>query len=140
MSANDGVYTAYTSLDPATGGLTVAYRTPDGRMHMTGLPPVADQPAPFDAADRVYVLAGNYQQFGQWCSDRKISRYDRRVRYIAGRADLLGAHQGMWYIKVGTWEDRRDIEEIRDVLRTRDARCTIAASWITADPVPRGRR
>lgn len=71
--------------------------------------------------ERLYVLAGNYHQFADWCARQGISRHDRRVRYIGSPVDLWGSPRGLRYVKVGTWEDRRDLSEITELLHTRDA-------------------
>jgi hypothetical protein len=75
-----------------------------------------------NAGERLYVLPGTYAQFKNWCADRGISPRDRRVVCIMNPWELMGTPHGLWYIKIGTWYDRRDLPHIEVALAGRGAR------------------
>lgn len=81
-----------------------------------------------NADERLYVLAGTYVQFANWCAEHRISPRDRRVRCILSGPDLRGAPQGLWYIRIGTWGERRDLDVIENTLACCGARD--ASHWV----------
>jgi hypothetical protein len=78
-------------------------------------------------SDKIFVLAGNYDQFKMFRSTlmkTMIEEYIEPCRssdivYVR-RESLLG-HRNMWGYKVGTWYCREDIEEICHLLLSRQS-------------------
>ncbi len=67
----------------------------------------------------LFVLAGNYRQFREWCRDHDVP--PREARYIASADVLFGTPQGVRYAVSGDPWTRYDYETIMDVLRVRQA-------------------
>lgn len=83
---------------------------------------------------RKIVLAGNRRQFVQWCQDEGISlrRYEgREVVDASNTRGLLGQQFGPYdqFLLVGTWYDRRDIEQIVEALVTRTRGDDVPKGW-----------
>jgi len=60
-----------------------------------------------------YVIAGNYNQFAEWCREKRVSTSSPLVVYV-GENDGRKLH-GLRYpeiVCIGTFRDRRDIEEM----------------------------
>lgn len=76
--------------------------------------------------ERIYVLAGNYQQMQFYL--RKMEIDPKRAVYLRELRQLRGLHQPT-VIVCGTANERRDYAEILDWLRRRDA----AVYWYQLD-------
>lgn len=77
-----------------------------------------------NAHERLYVIAGTYREYLDWCADLPIGRNDPRVRCVLDSWALQGAPRGLWYIKIGTWErwsSRAHIDEMLYCCEARDA-------------------
>lgn len=58
------------------------------------------------------VVAGNYQQFLDWCRDNRRRPTERWLRYAnEGGTNLFGLRK-VHFIWAGTWYDRRDILQL----------------------------
>lgn len=69
----------------------------------------------------IFIVAGNYQQFRAWCLDNHRSPQDPKITFISEGAApryLYGTRdpQVLWY---GTWQQRKDINEIIECVRLR---------------------
>jgi hypothetical protein len=66
------------------------------------------------APDLLFVLAGNAEQAHDWQRTHNIPS----IRYVMDLTNLLGFYE-QYYIRVGTWFDRVDIDAIENYLRER---------------------
>lgn len=62
---------------------------------------------------KILVLAGNHNQFKDWCAEHRVSPHNPSVRYVSGGHVLRGYHdaKNVKLIKYGTWYMRGDIQE-----------------------------
>jgi len=74
------------------------------------------EPEPFGI---LYVLSGTEEQANDFAV--RVGLHPTRYRYITHPYDLRHRGRGLRYVKVGTWLERRDIEEILMTLEVRDA-------------------
>jgi hypothetical protein len=85
----------------------------------------APAPPPESEPDRVWVVAGTRYEFLDWCLRHHISPTDRRAIELHERDKwqrIAGAPRGMPYVRIGTWQQRRDLDELQAILRNREAR------------------
>lgn len=77
-------------------------------------------------SDKIFVLAGNYDQFKMFRSTLMNTMIEENIPcrlndiVYVNRESLLGC-SNMWGYKVGTWYCREDIEEICLLLLTRQS-------------------
>jgi hypothetical protein len=70
---------------------------------------------------KVYVLAGNHQQFIYWLRQHyEMLKYKEYV-YISGPEVLLGTRNPK-VVYYGSWIDRKDVNDIMDTIRSRSQR------------------
>ena len=63
-----------------------------------------------------FILAGNYEEFVHYCQSRDLNRPD--FVYLNKTAEgLLGRHTGCRLIRIGTWRERRDLENVNELIR-----------------------
>ena len=63
-----------------------------------------------------FILAGNYEEFVHYCQSRDLNRPD--FVYLNKTAEgLLGRHTGCLLIRIGTWRERRDLENVNELIR-----------------------
>jgi hypothetical protein len=63
-----------------------------------------------------YVLAGNHAQFLHWCRENDIDPRHEAVHVHA--SSLTGVHFPITdFVKVGTWRQRKDIDDLRHYVR-----------------------
>ena len=63
-----------------------------------------------------FILAGNYEEFVHYCQSRDLNRHD--FVYLNKTAEgLLGRHTGCRLIRIGTWRERRDLENVNELIR-----------------------
>ena len=65
---------------------------------------------------KFYVIAGNYDQFVDWCSKNRVSSSSPLVSYVSGPECLLGL-QNPEVIVTGTYRERKDFQELDSVVR-----------------------
>lgn len=66
------------------------------------------------------IIAGNYRQFLNWCYENKINAHSRDVLYVSDFHSLKGLRLKKEQVHyIGTWYERRDINEIEDELQAR---------------------
>jgi hypothetical protein len=58
------------------------------------------------------VIAGNYRQFCQWCSENQVYRRDPNVIFAGSIQRLRGIAGPVEVVRYGTWAYRTDITEI----------------------------
>lgn len=71
--------------------------------------------------ERLFVVAGTWDEFNHWCRERNISPRDRSVAYVRDWTVLQGQPRGMRYVVVGTGWDRRDRSMVFGALMGREA-------------------
>jgi hypothetical protein len=71
--------------------------------------------------NRIYVLAGNYQEFLNYCREREISPNSPLIKYISDEHTLRGIQnpQVEYY---GTYVYRRDFHDIKQMIYMRTNR------------------
>jgi hypothetical protein len=63
-----------------------------------------------------FILAGNYEEFVHYCQSRDVNRPD--FVYLNKTAEgLLGRHNGCRLIRIGTWRERRELENVNELIR-----------------------
>ena len=60
---------------------------------------------------RLFVIAGTYSQFAEWCEEHDISRYNSHCHYANDESRLRGFSGGI-FIEVGTAREREDTNRI----------------------------
>lgn len=65
---------------------------------------------------RTAVIAGTYSQFLDWCRERGLNPRSRDLIFVLS-ADWLQGQRDLEVVRTGTWADRRDLDEIEDMLR-----------------------
>lgn len=72
-----------------------------------------------DLTQKVWVLAGNYQQYRHWCRENRKNPYIKsEAEYVGGPYQLRGQmipHEQI--VRTGSWDLRRDMVDILIVLR-----------------------
>lgn len=72
---------------------------------------------------RIYVIAGNYREFINWCRENHFKQHDPQVRYIQDCTKLMGVHieesLGDKVVLYGTFESRMDWPVMIDELKMR---------------------
>jgi hypothetical protein len=70
---------------------------------------------------KIFVIAGNYNQFVDWCRDIAVSPHSPLVKYIAegeGQIALSGTRNPE-VISIGTYRQRKDFQELEILVRSR---------------------
>jgi hypothetical protein len=63
-----------------------------------------------------FILAGNYEEFVHYCQSRNLNRPD--FVYLNKTAEgLLARHTGCRLIRIGTWRERRELENVNELIR-----------------------
>jgi hypothetical protein len=62
---------------------------------------------------RLFVLAGNYAQAKRWAHDQQLPRSGWANLTFA---DTLRGARAIRLVRVGTWQGRRDLEQVEDYL------------------------
>ena len=63
-----------------------------------------------------FILAGNYEEFVHYCQSHDLNRPD--FVYLNKTAEgLLGRHNGCRLIRIGTWRERRELENVNELIR-----------------------
>jgi len=57
-----------------------------------------------------FILAGNYEEFVHYCQSRDLNRHD--FVYLNKTAE-----GGCRLIRIGTWRERRDLENVNELIR-----------------------
>jgi hypothetical protein len=65
------------------------------------------------------VLAGNRQEFLDWCRENGINHKSREVLYPFTVEDIMGISGIKEFHIIGSWRQRADAFEIRDRVRLR---------------------
>lgn len=65
---------------------------------------------------RIFVIAGTYQQFVSWAKENGIDPRNRHYIYVSSVQQLQGVREGE-LVLTGTWWDRPDIHELRQMVR-----------------------
>ena len=67
--------------------------------------------------EKIFVVAGNYEQFKHFRSnlintmiDQGIDVIESNITYVD--KDRLYGYDNVWGYKVGTWKERKDIDDI----------------------------
>jgi hypothetical protein len=63
-----------------------------------------------------FILAGDYEEFDHYCQSHDLNRPD--FVYLNKTAEgLLGRHNGCRLIRIGTWRERRELENVNELIR-----------------------
>jgi hypothetical protein len=62
------------------------------------------------------VIAGNYREFPGCCAGQHLSPRDRDLICVSS-ADRLQGRSDLQVERIGTWRQRRDLDEVEDMLR-----------------------
>lgn len=70
---------------------------------------------------KIYVIAGNYREFSNWCLENKVSTSSPLVEYVSTEGAGLRtiSRNNPEIICIGTYRQRRDFEELEHVIRER---------------------
>ena len=71
------------------------------------------------AMKKTYVIAGKYNEFVEWCQEKKVSPHSPLVEYVSegtGGRTLRGLQQPE-IIVCGTYRDRKDFQELEEIVR-----------------------
>lgn len=86
-------------------------------------------------ADPCYVVAGNYNEFNSWMRNKGHNKlhytYVSSIDTIRGLSDIHG-------LFIGTWRERKDIEEIKlyiDIIKNRQKVTAISTQQIYDDQI-----
>jgi len=92
---------------------------------------------------KTYVIAGNYDQYVNWCREYRVSPSSPLVCYIAERDGerTLAGIRNPEIVCVGTYRDRRDFRELEMLIRDRNRPMEPKVVYIEvpAKPVPKPR-
>lgn len=69
---------------------------------------------------RIHIVAGNYQQARDWAREGQLGPND--WTYIGSPSTLRGLGPDAIIAKVGTYNDRQDIEEVLEYIQVIKAR------------------
>jgi len=58
-----------------------------------------------EVGKKLFVYAGNYSEFTDWCTNHNLSIHNSKIKYISSDITLRGA-KNYYYVKYGTWRDR----------------------------------
>lgn len=61
---------------------------------------------------QILVLAGNHQQAMDWCRNNNLPPSAPNLCFITGPDSLRGRIGPVLVMRIGTWDERRDIREI----------------------------
>ena len=62
-----------------------------------------------------FILAGNYEEFVHYCQSRDLNRHD--FVYLNKPPKGYCRHTGCRLIRIGTWRERRDLENVNELIR-----------------------
>lgn len=62
----------------------------------------------------IYVIAGNYSQFRDFCWRNDLT--PRHAKYVGSMYDLRGLGPDTQFAAYGTWQERKDIHQIHETL------------------------
>lgn len=65
-----------------------------------------------------FIVAGKYSEFLNWCSEQFIDPRDKNFVYV-GFCDYLRGRENPFVLYVGTYWNRKDIGEIRELVRVK---------------------
>ena len=74
--------------------------------------------------NKIFIIAGNYEQYGWFFHQLKWSMEDNGIPYkhndfvYLDNPDKIRGIRDPWGYKVGTWNERKDIEQISIMLLT----------------------
>lgn len=67
---------------------------------------------------KVYVIAGRYNEFEEWCQEKKISTHSPLVEYVSeGMGHMLRGLQQPEILVIGTYRNRKDFRELTEIVR-----------------------
>jgi hypothetical protein len=84
---------------------------------------------------KTYVVAGNCREFEEWCHEKMVSKHSPLVQYIPefqAEVILVGT-KNPDVICYGTYNDRKDIVEVNNVIRNR-CRPEIKIVYVEVEP------
>jgi hypothetical protein len=67
--------------------------------------------------EQIYVVAGNYNQFRDYCTRKGTVGNDNKQYMYVERPDSLRGLNSIKGVYIGTWRSRPDIEEIQQQIR-----------------------
>jgi hypothetical protein len=65
---------------------------------------------------KFYVIAGNYNQFVDWCAQNRVSHSSPLVSFVTGPECLRGLHNPE-IVVTGTYRERKDFHELNMIVR-----------------------
>ena len=68
-----------------------------------------------------YIIAGNFNEFAQWCREKMVSSSSPLVKYISENEgpQVLAGIKNPEIICFGTYNKRRDVRELENIVRER---------------------
>ena len=65
---------------------------------------------------KFYVIAGNYDQFVDWCSKNRVCASSPLVSYVSDANCLRGLHNPE-IVVTGTYRERSDFQKLNSIIR-----------------------
>jgi hypothetical protein len=69
------------------------------------------------------VVAGNYAQFCDWRFEHNLSPNSKKILYVRDISVLHGIQGPIEVHRIGTWNMRKDLDEVLTMIRIIEASC-----------------
>jgi hypothetical protein len=66
----------------------------------------------------LFIIAGNHDEFVEYCRANDLKPYSKEVRYASSPATVDGSYVG-GVLRIGSWRSRKDLARLEEIL----ARC-----------------